>query len=292
MSTLTMPPLAAAPGPSAPRADGFITRFITRPFDELQRREPLLANLALIFAIAIVACLVAMQVDTRTVNGISVWIKPAKFFSSLAVYFATLAWFFGALPAQARHTRAGRYMIRAAAIAGTLEMTWLVAAAVAGVPSHFNRTSLVWGIAYSLGGAGALVLLSAMVVQAWMVARGALPSVAPAMREAIVLGSIAAAVTTLVTAGYLSAQPAHWVGGIATDANGLPIVGWSRSGGDLRVAHFVATHLQQAIPLVAWLALRVAPRAATPIVRAAIVAGVVVVAAVFVQALRGMALIG
>lgn len=44
----------------------------------------------------------------------------------------------------------------------------------------------------------------------------------------------------------------HWVGGQATDDHGLALMGWSRTGGDLRVAHFFALHGQQVIPAIGW----------------------------------------
>ena len=54
---------------------------------------------------------------------------------------------------------------------------------------------------------------------------------------------------------YLGAQRAgHWVGGALTDAGGLPLFNWSRSGGDLRVAHFFGIHAMHFVPAIAALA--------------------------------------
>lgn len=55
---------------------------------------------------------------------------------------------------------------------------------------------------------------------------------------------------------YLSMQDQHWVGGTLSDAAGLPGFGWSRDGGDLRVAHFFGLHALQLVPLFGWLAQR------------------------------------
>ncbi len=45
-----------------------------------------------------VVCGVFGAFDERTLNGVSVWTKPFKFALSIAVYFATLAWFVPLLP--------------------------------------------------------------------------------------------------------------------------------------------------------------------------------------------------
>jgi len=259
---------------------------------ELRKRQPTLATAAQIFLLGTLPCLVAMVLDPRTVNDISVWVKPTKFFVSLALYFATLAWFFGYLPASAQLSRRGRYVVRAALAAGVLEMAWLIAAAVMGVPSHFSRYSTAWAVAYNAAGGIALVLLSAIVVQGLMIARDRAVPLAPAFRRALVLAAWLSAAATLVTASTLSAGAGHWVGGSPTDSNGLPLIGWSRSGGDLRVAHFFALHIHQALALWGWCVVASGMRRPMRAVHlgAALMLGWT--AFTFVQALLGHPLIG
>ena len=72
--------------------------------------------------------------------------------------------------------------------------------------------------------------------------------------------------------------PGHWVGGLRSDEHGLPLVGWSTTGGDLRVPHFFATHLMQALPLTGWLADRLLPARARTLVWAAAALGLLVIA--------------
>jgi hypothetical protein len=254
---------------------------------QLRRAEPVLSTAALLALLALVPVLLALAIDVRTVNGINVWIKPAKFLLSFVVYYATLAWVFTLLPRAVQASRAGRFVIWAPVVIGLLEMLWLILAAAQGVPSHFNADGVGWRLAYLAAGGGAVVLLVAVLAQGVLVARHA-HDLAPVLRDALVLGAVIAFGATLVTAGYLSSGSGHWVGGVASDAAGLPLLGWSRTGGDLRVAHFWALHAQQAIPLLGLALVRLGwPRA-----RAALWLGAAAylafVAFTFVQAVRGM----
>jgi hypothetical protein len=278
MSTLAFP--AELPGMSFSPAAWY---------SELRRRQPQLAATSQLFLLAVLPCLIAMLVDPRTVNGVSGWIKPAKFFVSLALYYATLAWFFGYLPAAAQRSVAGRFVIWAPIIAGCLELAWMVAAAAHGVPSHFNRADPAWRIAYAAAGVVVMPLLLATLVQGVMLARQREVAVAPAFRLSLVLGSVIAFGATLIVASYLASQAGHGVGGISSDASGLPLLGWSRTGGDLRVSHFWALHAQQLVPLTGWLIVRARIPANRLAVCAVAIAYVGLVAFTFVQALRGEA---
>jgi hypothetical protein len=258
---------------------------ITGALAELERRQPQLASVARLFLLAAIPCLIAMIVDSRTVNDVSGWIKPTKFFVSLALYFATLAWYFGYLPQTAQRSYAGRFVIWAAIIAGTLEMTWMVAAATNGVPAHFNREG-VWATAYSLAGVGAVTLMIAVLVQGVQLARDRVVRIAPAFRLSLVIGAILSCAATVFIAMTLASGDGHWIGGARSDAGGLPLLGWSRTGGDLRVAHFWALHAQQFIPLAGWLVVRTRMRWQRSAVLVFAAAYIGLMAFTFVQALQ------
>jgi hypothetical protein len=253
---------------------------------ELERRQPQLASTARLFLLAAIPCVIAMMVDPRLVNDVSGWIKPTKFFVSLALYFATLAWYFGYLPETAQRSYAGRFVIWAAIIAGSLEMTWMVAAATNGVPSHFNRDA-VWATAYSAAGVGAVTLMIAVLVQGVLLARDRVVRLAPAFRLSLVLAAIISFAATVFVAMTLASGNGHWIGGVRSDVGGLPLLGWSRTGGDLRVAHFWALHAHQFVPLAGWLIVRAGIRWPRTAVLAFTVAYVGLIAFTFVQALQG-----
>jgi hypothetical protein len=90
--------------------------------------------------------------------------------------------------------------------------------------------------------------------------------------------------------GYMLARGAHTVG--TGDAGpGLPFVNWSTIGGDLRIAHFIAIHAIQIVPLFAFILSQMAPIPAVKHRRMAIAALAIVVSAsvgaTFVQAALG-----
>jgi hypothetical protein len=247
--------------PYAPReAEGFVwSRFLT----ELEARQPRLAAASVLFLLAIGPIGLPYVFDDRLVNGIDIWMKPMKFLGSLAIYYATLAWFHGYLPLETRRSRLGRAIVTVPVAVGLLEMTWLIVTASLGQPSHFNRSAPVFEISYALAGVGATTLMVVALTTGILIGRRRQVPLEPAFRLAIVLGCGLAFVATMATAGYLASGAGHWVGGVATDAGGLPIVGWSRTGGDLRVAHFLAMHALQIVPLAGWLVTRSGIRRAT-----------------------------
>ncbi len=264
------------------RADG--PRLSPRALHDAQ---PHLATGALLSLLALVPVLIALTIDTRTVNDLNIWIKPAKFLVSFVVYLGTLAWVFGQLPRAVQTSTSGRAIIAIALVACVLESLWLIGAAVAGVPAHFNRASPIWSAAYSAAGVVAVAMIAVILWQGVLVARQPRGVVAPALKTAIVLGAVISFVATMLAAGYLASGTGHWIGGSRSDADGLPLLGWSRSGGDLRVAHFFALHAQQALPLLGVLLVALRRPEATVAVWLGAAAYVALIAFTFVQALDG-----
>jgi hypothetical protein len=78
----------------------------------------------------------------------------------------------------------------------------------------------------------------------------------------------------------------HHIGTPVTGA-ALPILGWSREVGDLRVGHFFATHALHVIPVVGLVATWYLPKAARALVLAASLAFTALVAFAMWQAFQG-----
>ncbi|MBG1232481.1 hypothetical protein [Aestuariivirga litoralis] len=211
---------------------------------DIRDGSPVLWRCMQVMAAGLVICLGLMLVDQRQIIGVSVWDKPAKFFLSLIVQFATVSFALSLMPEKVRPRRAAIAM----SIAAFGELAYITLRAAQGEASHFNTSSLFANIAYALMGLGAVTIsLTALFIgfKLWSLRRESL------MHESAALGLTLGMLIGTAAGIYLSQQQGHWVGGEMSDAHGLGFFGWSTSGGDLRVAHFIGLHTAQVLPLAA-----------------------------------------
>lgn len=224
------------------------------------RHGPLFAATALLMLAMIPPTLMALVLDPRLLNGVNLWIKPLKFEISIALYVGTLAWFMSFLREHERQARRFRVWAAIAATASVIEMVWIGAAAYLGIASHFNQDNALMAAVYPMMGAMAVTLTLPSLVMGRAFLRNRAGSDNPAFHLSLGLGLILTCVLTIAVAGYMSSQSGHAVGGTGSDADGLKLIGWSRSGGDLRVAHFFATHAMHFVPAFGWLASKALPQ--------------------------------
>ncbi|PUE44430.1 ABA4-like family protein [Limnohabitans sp. 2KL-51] len=252
----------------------------------LAHDSPRYTRLAVLLALAMLPLLGALALDTRLFQGINVWIKPLKFHIALVVYLVTLAVFSRFASTEITRRPWWQWHERVVVLAVVLEMVWIGAAAALATASHFNEAP-IWAALYSLMGFAAIVLTSASTTLAWAIHRHPAGDISPALRTGLVWGLALTLPLTQITAGTLSGMGSHWVGGTPSDAGGLGLLGWSRDGGDLRVAHFFATHALHIVPLAALVCAKLFGRDARAPVHIAALAYIGWVAATFLQALSG-----
>jgi hypothetical protein len=257
---------------------------------EQRTRRLLVIGIGLQLAL-VLPSLVALGLDDRLLNDISVWIKPLKFQASLTMMLGTLLLL---LPLIEARTRAGRGVWLASLVAvvtASGEILYITLQAARGRASHFNDSTPFEAMAYSVMGAGAaLLVLSSLVIGLYILRRPS-PGTPTGLRLGggwgLVLGSVATLITAFALGSGEIGGPGHWVGGVRTDLGGLPLLGWSRTGGDLRVPHFFATHIMQALPILGLGLDRLAPHLARPGIALGAVISIAVVVATFVQAVQG-----
>ncbi|NKC32387.1 hypothetical protein [Falsiroseomonas selenitidurans] len=222
---------------------------------ELHRRQPVLAWAGWAMLAWLALCLLAMALDGRQIGGTSVWTKPAKFAASLLPWFWTLAWAWGLLAPAARRGALAWLVLGGTLAAAALEMVWITGRGAAGLPSHFATDPIGQAMFGVMGAAATLLVLMAGLLGVLVLARGEAAQPRP-WRLAVGLGLVVTGVLGLVT-GFAIGGAGSPLVGAATP--GLPPFFWSRDGGDLRVAHFLAVHAMQAVPGF-WLLTRAGPR--------------------------------
>lgn len=267
--------------------------------------RPLIMVAGLMAALAAGTAL-GILVDDRTLVGAPIWLKPFKFAVSIAVYATTIAWLLSLLTGWRR--RLGRRLGTVLSAAMLIEMMIIIGQAARGRQSHFNVQTPLDGALYQVMGATIAVAWISTLILAILLLAQRMPDRADALAVrlgiVVALGGMAVGfLMTMPTAAQLAQDRPGIVGahsvGVPDGGPGLPLTGWSTTGGDLRAGHFIGMHALQALPLFAFaltLAARRFARLRSDRVRARLVAAAGLghaglTALVTWQALRGQPLI-
>ena len=237
------------------------------------------------FAALGLVCLAGTFVDAREVGGVNTWLKPLKFCLSASAYLLTLALLLPYLAAP-EGRRLGLAWGSALLLGGATAL--IVLQGARGVQSHFNtRTPLDGAIFSAMGmliGGNTLVLL--WLLGEFFVHATPMPA---AFRWGIRLGLLSGIIGSLQGVAMIR-RMAHTVG--APDGGpGLPFLNFSTMAGDLRIAHALALHGMQLLPLLGWwLAKAEVPRGAL-LVWLCFLAQLALTAVTWLQALSGKPLL-
>ncbi|GAB3647414.1 hypothetical protein [Glycomyces tarimensis] len=215
------------------------------------------------FAALTVVAFAAMVVDDRTLMGESVWLKALKFSFAFSAYSFTLAWLIGRMT---RARRFGWWSGTVFAAVSALEVGVIVMAASFGTYSHFNNSeslsnqivqgSFQYGVPMLLLSniAVAIVLLFQRIGDRAVTAvvRWGLLLSTLGMAAAFFILSVTEQRRRVVQDAYgneVELGAGHGIGD--PDGNGMFLTGWSTTGGDMRVPHFIGLHGIQVLVLVA-----------------------------------------
>jgi hypothetical protein len=226
---------------------------------EVWRRNPPLVALVLSMLVLAAVALLGLVVDPRVITGAPAWMKPLKFAVSIAIYGATLLWMLTFIPDRPRLVAVVSWGIF---LALGIEMVLIVMQVLRNTTSHFNQATPFDAAVFSTMGnvIAGLWVLTAIVAFLLSRRRFAETPIVWGVRLGLVTGLLGMAVAFLMAlptpeqdaldaaTGSSSIVGAHSVG-VEDGGPGLPVVGWSTEGGDLRVAHFVGLHGLQVLPL-------------------------------------------
>jgi hypothetical protein len=231
--------------------DSLTAGSLPAPRSPARWNRPLLWLTAASAVLALIS-LTGIFVDDRILTGVPIWLKPFKFAVSFVFYAWTLAWMLAVLPRRSRPAEWSGTVILGVAV---VELAIIVTQVIRGTTSHFNVSSPLDETLWNIMGPSIMVLFIAQVVIAVAVLRQRIPDRPAAFAIRLGLGisllgmMIAFLMTSQVTdTGLIGA---HSVG-VPDGGPSMPVTGWSTTGGDLRISHFVGLHALQAIPLLAF----------------------------------------
>lgn len=245
-----------------------------------KKQRPLMfAGMVSFVCFAILAVLTLF--DSTEILGINRWIKPMKFFISIAIFVWTSAIYLNFLNG---YEKSARFISWGMILIFLVEMIIIVTQSARGTTSHFNIKTPLDGMLFSVMGFAIVIntILAAYLLYLYFKAKIDLP-------ESIVWGMRLGLILFLASSfegGYMSAHLSHAVG-VADGGAGLPVVNWSTKGGDLRVAHFFGMHAFQAVPFFAYTLEKYKVKSATVWTFVFAAVYFAIFTAVFVQALLG-----
>jgi len=213
---------------------------------KLNASSPLAYHGSLFLIVGCVATLLLATFDPTVIGGINRWIKPAKFFLSIAIYVATMGWLLRSISSEVFRRR----MNRAVLFTMGMEAFIITLQAARGTPSHFNETTMLNGLLYSLMGVFAIAQIPIAMIVFYRLQKERTRIPFTYLRGMQI--GLALFILSCIEGAFMSVHGSHTVGG-ADGEVGLALVNWSLRHGDLRIAHFVGMHALQIFPLLAFL---------------------------------------
>lgn len=215
-------------------------------FNELQQRNRLLYRFGLFNAVVALVCLVLIAFDSRQISGANMWLKPFKFYASVAIMVFTMGWLLYYLDSAKSIKRFSIGIV----ITMFVENGLILLQVVKGTRSHYNNSSVFNSMVFSVMGLIIVIFTIISILICIKFFRQKNFIIASHYVWGIRLGLLLFIIFSL-EGGVMIGQLRHTVG--ASDGGpGLPLTGWSSDHGDLRVAHFLGIHSLQILPMMGY----------------------------------------
>lgn len=221
-------------------------------FDDY-RKQPLFWN-GIAMAVLTVAILPLLFLDTRTLLGANVWIKPLKFSLSLGLYSFTTIW---VLVKFLKDWKFNGLIQMVLTITALIEIVLITLQASRGEMSHFNVTNTWNQIVYSVMGTSISIFWVFHLWMSYQIFRK--QSIPKSVKESLVWGLTIAGFGMIIGFFMTSPRPDQLEAmkqgifqtsgshnfGTGNPGGSLFFLGWDKKLGDMRVPHFFGMHVMQ-----------------------------------------------
>ncbi len=210
---------------------------------ELKTRNEILFYFGLLcFAFAILFLVFAKTSNTQVYN-VNAWYKPFKFAFSTFLFSWAMAWYCAYLS-----NFNINYYNWTVIILLSFEITYIAIMAGKGQTSHYNLSTPFYSAMFSMMALAATLVTLYTAYVGYLFFKQSFPDLPDYYVWAIRL-SVVIFVIFSFQGFAMGARMSHSVG-LENDNSDLFIFGWSKTVGDLRVAHFIGMHALQVIPIV------------------------------------------
>lgn len=194
-------------------------------------------------------CAVLIYTSTLQVLGISAYIKPLKFALSTTFFVWTMGWICVYLPTWNPSLFSWTTIVMLG-----FEVVYIFWKASQGELSHFNVSTKFHSVMYSCMAAAASIVTFYTAYIAFLFFTQPNCGLETHYLWALRLGLIIFVIFSFE--GFvMGARMSHTIG--APDGGeGIPLLNWSRTFGDPRVAHFIGMHALQVLPLLSYYLLK------------------------------------
>ncbi|MFT4771958.1 MAG: hypothetical protein ACI9CP_001775 [Cryomorphaceae bacterium] len=212
---------------------------------ELKFRNEYLFYFGLLCLVLAILFLVLTKLTTTQIQGVNAWYKPFKFAFSVFSFSWAMGWYcyylvdFNTTP----------FNWTIILLLG-FEVLYIAFQAGKGQLSHFNISTSLYSVLYSLMGIAAALVTFYTAYVGLLFFTHSFPSLPMHYVWAIRLGIVIFVIFSFE--GFLmGSRMNHSVGALNDNSNWF-IVGWSKTVGDLRIAHFIGMHALQVLPLLSF----------------------------------------
>lgn len=189
--------------------------------------------------------LILAKTTTTQVYGVNAWYKPFKFAFSTLTFAWAMAWYCYYLP-----NFNIKFFNWSIIVLLGFEIAYIALQAGRGQLSHYNLSTPVYSVLFSMMALAASAVTIYTAYVGYLFFSNSFPELPTYYVWAIRLSIILFVIFSFE--GFaMGSRLSHTVGALNDNSN-LFILGWSKTVGDLRVAHFIGMHALQVLPILSF----------------------------------------
>lgn len=199
----------------------------------------------LIHLILAMLFLILGQVDDRMISVENAWLKPLRFAFSIWLFTWTFAW----ITSLYSWKKMAKILNILISVCMFIEIALISMQAARGVPSHFNVSTSLDAMIFSI--MGAVIGFNTVLIGCHFLLFLYTKKNRSTYNKAVIWGMILFLIGNF--SGYLMIYTFSSIIHSPVNETGIWFTNWQPGNGDLRIAHFLGLHAIQVLPFSSWI---------------------------------------